>query len=191
MNTTLRRSTLTVAAVAATGLVALSAPGMAQGLQQIVNAHKVDGLHAKDLTRAAYFANDVDTNNFDTCAYTPLLTRNFKTTHSGLISVVANVNSERDFDNANPGLLSARVTVDGNVASAPSTMRLDGTDDHTTTAIGAWKAGKGTHTIVVQARECGVGMAYVTSESLLVSYSPFGGTETPPALKPIAKATQK
>ena len=192
MRTTFRRNTVALAAVVAAGAVAFSAPGMAKGLFDADNAHKVDGLHANQIAKTQYFAASTTFDNFNVCAFTPLLTRNFVTTHAGIVSVVGSVNADRDTDNANEGLLTTRVTIDGVPATAPANVNLenDGIIDATSTSVGAAKVAKGAHTLVIEGKECGTGMAFITSESLLASYSPFGGTATPPAVKVAVKSNR-
>ena len=184
MVTKLRRNTALAAAVLATGAVALAAPGMANG-----NHDKADKLSAKQVSRAYYFANDGFTDNFNTCAYTPLLSKAFAVPKGGVVTVAGTVTSERDFDNAAAGLLTFRVSIDGTPATVPAQMVLDGTNDHTATTIGGAKVTKGAHTLVVEARECGAGMAYILSESATVNYSSIGAaSSTVPSLK--AKSAQ-
>ena len=191
MRTTFRRNTIAVAAVVAAGAVALSAPVVAKGVFDASNAHKVDGLHAKDLTKTQYFAAQTTFDDFNTCTFTPVLTRVFKTSHTGVVSVVANVNAARDTNNANEGILTTRVLIDGVAATAPASGNLenDGTLDATVTAIGGRKVSPGTHSVVLQAMECGPGMAFVTSESMVVSYSPFGSAATAPTSKIAVKGS--
>lgn len=182
MRTTFRRYSVAAAAVAVTGAVAFSAPVVAKGVFDAGNAHKVDGLHAKQLTKTQYFAAQTTFDDFNTCTFTPVLTRVFKTTHSGVVSVVGNVNAARDTNDANEGILTTRVLIDGVAATAPASENLenDGTLDATVTALGGRTVPAGVHSVVLQARECGPGMAFVTSESMVVSYSPFGSSATAP-----------
>ncbi len=186
MRTTFRRNTIAVAAVAAVGAVAFASPGVAKGLFDASNAHKVDGYHAQDLTKTQYWQHTTVFDNFNACTYTPVITKKFKTTHSGVVSVVSNVGAARDTNFAPEGILTTRILIDGEIASLPASVNLenDGVQDATSTALGARKVGKGQHTIVVQAKECGPGAAYIHQESLVAQYSPFGGAMVSPALKP-------
>ncbi|HQR26076.1 MAG TPA: hypothetical protein PLP61_03455 [Nocardioides sp.] len=187
MRTTFRTASLAVAAVAVTGAVALTAPGMAKGLFDAQNAHKVDGLHANQLTKTQYFKSSTVFDDFDTCAMTDVRTAKFKTTHAGVISVTSSVSAARDTDDPNEGILTTRILLDGKVISQESSANLenDGTEDATVVGIGAGKAGRGTHTIKVQAQECGPGMAFIHHESLVAEYSPFGGAPAGTAPRPV------
>jgi hypothetical protein len=188
MRTTFRRNTIAIAAVAAAGAVAFSAPGMAKGMFDASNAHKVDGYHAKDLTKTQYFQHTTVFDNFDTCAYTTVIAKKFSTTHKGVVSVVSNVSAARDTDFAPEGILTTRIVIDGKVASLPASVNLenDGIQDGTSTNIGARKDGKGVHDLLVQAKECGPGRAFIHNESILAQYSPFGAAATPPVVKQLA-----
>ncbi len=74
--------------------------------------------------------------------------------------------------------------------TVPVQLLLDGTDDHNATTIGGAKVSKGAHTLVVEAKECGTGMAFVLSESATVNFSNSGAaTSTVPSLK--AKSSQQ
>jgi hypothetical protein len=188
MRTTLRRNTIAVAAVAAVGAVAFASPGMAKGLFDASNAHKVDGYHAVDLTKTQYWQHTTVFDDFNSCSYEPVISKKFKTTHSGVVSVVSNVGAARDTNFAPEGILTTRILIDGVVASLPASVNLenDGTQDATSTAIGARKVGKGVHKLVVQAKECGPGAAFIHQESLVAQYSPFGAAMVSPDIKPVA-----
>lgn len=189
MRTTFRRNTVAAAALLATGAIALAAPGMSKAAFDAVNAHKVDGLHADQLNKIQYFEATTTFDNFDTCDYTTVLSRIFVTTRKGVVSVHGAVSAARDTDNANEGILTTRILVDGQVASVPSSGNLEnnGTQDATVVNFGGRKVPAGTHTLELQAKECGTGMAFITTESMLASFSPFGTAAVPPVLRPVAK----
>ncbi len=181
MVTKLRRNTTLAAAVLATGAIALATPGMANSLGHHDKASK---LSAKQVSRAYYFANGGFTDNFNTCAYTPLMSQAFAVPKGGVVTVAGTVTAERDFDNAAAGLLTFRVSIDGTPVTVPAQLRLDASDDYNTTTIGGTKISKGAHTLVVEAKECGSGMAFVLSESATVNFSNSGAaTSTVPSLK--------
>lgn len=189
MRTTFRRNTLAAAAIVATGAVALTAPGMAQAAFDAINAHKVDGLHADQLVKTQYFEATTVFDDFDTCAYTTLLTRNFVTTHKGVVSVIGAVSADRDTSDPDEGLLTTRILIDGQIASVASSANLenDGTKDETVINFGARKVASGTHVLELQAEECGAGMAFIHNESMLAQYSAFGGAAVPPETRPAVK----
>lgn len=182
MRTNHRRTTIAVAAAVAAGSVALAAPVTAKGLFDANNAHKVDGYHAKQLSKVQYFAAQQTFNDFDTCSYTTLMTRKFGAPTKGKIILAAQVNAARDTSDPDEGRLTVRVLVDGQPATAPGSTNLenDGTQDSAATTIGGAKVNKGKRTLELQAQECGAGMAFITSQSLTVSFSPNGGVATPP-----------
>ncbi len=186
MRTNHRRTTIAVAAALAAGSVALAAPVTARGLFDAKNAHKVDGYHAKQLSKVQYFASETTFDNFDTCSYTTLMTRKFGAPTKGKIILAAQVNAARDSGNASEGLLTVRVLVDGQPATAPGSTNLEnvGILDSAATTIGGAKVNKGKRTLELQAQECGGGMAFITSQSLTVSFSPNGGASTPPTSRP-------
>ncbi len=178
-----RKATIAVAAAVAAGSVALAAPVTAKGLFDAKNAHKVDGYHAKQLSKVQYFAAQQTFDNFDTCSYTTLMTRKFGAPTKGKIILAAQVNAARDTNDPDEGKLTVRVLVDGQPATAPGSTNLenDGTLDFAATTIGGAKVTKGKRTLELQAQECGAGMAFITSQSLTVSFSPNGGVATPPS----------
>ena len=183
MRTNHRRTTIAVAAAVAAGSVALAAPVTAKGLFDAKNAHKVDGYHAKQLSKVQYFAQEKTFDNFDTCSYTTLMTRTFGAPTKGKVVLAAQVNAARDTDNANEGILGVRVLVDGQPATSPGWTNLenDGIRDFAATTIGGAKVAKGKRTLELQVQECGTGMAFITSQALTVTFSPNGGVATPPA----------
>jgi hypothetical protein len=181
-----RRTTIAVAAAVAAGSVALAAPVTAKGLFDASNAHKVDGYHAKQLSKVQYFAAQQTFDNFDTCSYTTLMRRKFGAPTTGKIVLAAQVNAARDTSDPDEGILTVRVLVDGQPATAPGSTNLenDGTLDFAATTIGGAKVAKGKRTLELQAQECGAGMAFITSQSLTVTFSPNGGVATPPTSRP-------
>lgn len=183
MNKSFRRTSITVAAAAGVGLVALAAPSTARVAFDAFNAHKVDGYHAAELSRTGYFASSQVFDNFNTCAYTDVLSRAFLAPKAGVVSVVSSVQAARDTDNGNEGILSTRLVIDGVVSSRPASVNLenDGTQDASVTNVGARRVGAGLHTVKIQAQECGLGMAFIHGESMTASYSPFGFAGAPGA----------
>jgi hypothetical protein len=178
-----RRTTIAVAAALAAGSVALAAPTTAKGLFDAYNAHKVDGYHAKQLSKVQYFASNTIFNDFDSCSYTTLMTRTFKAPTKGTIVLAGQINAARDVSAPDEGLLTARVLVDGQPATAPGSTNLEngGVKDFSAITIGGTKVAKGKRKIELQATECGAGMAYITSQSVTVSFSPWGAAvATPP-----------
>ncbi len=180
MHVSFRKTGLAVAAAAAAGAIALSAPGMSSAPFMAGNADKVDGLDAVDLTKIQYYAASTTFDNFNTCAFTTIMTRTFKTTHTGVVAVSAQVSSARDTDNVSPGQLSAQLLIDGVVSSLAPAVQLDydGNAKHQLPVLGARKVGQGSHTLELQVSECGGGMAFITDQAMTASYSPFGGAKS-------------
>lgn len=178
-----RKATIAVAAAVAAGSVALAAPVTAKGLFDAKNAHKVDGYHAKQLSKVQYFAQEQTFNDFDTCSFTTLMTRTFGAPAKGKIILAGQVNAARDVSDPDEGILTVRVLVDGQPATAPGSTNLEngGTLDFAATTIGGAKVNKGQRTLELQAQECSAGMAFITSQSLTVSFSPNGGVATAPS----------
>lgn len=175
-----------IAAGVAAGALAFTVPTVAKAAYDARNAHKVDGYHAAQLTKVQYFASDKNYDNFNTCAFTTLMTRTFKAPKKGKIVLTGQVNAARDTSDPNEGLLTVRVLVDGAVATSQGSVNLenDGLMDSSAITIGGAKVAAGKRTLELQAEECGSGMAYITSESLTVTFSPFGSLATPPAERP-------
>lgn len=188
MRNAFRKNTVIAAAVLATGAVALAAPGMSKGLFDAQNAHKVDGYHAKELIKTSYYAGNVVFDNFDTCTFTTIFSKPFATQKVGVVSVVSSVGAARDADSAEEGILTTRILIDGTVSSTPSSVNLEnsGVLDGNSNNIGARKVNAGAHTVVIQAKECGPGMAFVYTESLTAQFSAFGAASSSPVLKPVA-----
>ena len=186
----LRRTPITIAAVGAAAALAFTAPVVAKAAFDAQNAHKVDGLHADQLTKTQYFQAATTFDNFDSCPFTPVLTRTFKTTHRGVVAVTSQVSAARDVSDPDEAVLSTRVTIDGVVASQDSAANLEdgGTTDATVVGVAARKVGAGAHTIVIQASECTTGMAFIHHESMLVSYSPFGKAASLVTIKPTTQS---
>jgi len=179
-----------VAAFTAAAL-ALGTPVVAQAIFDARNAHRVDGLHANQLTRIQYFQASQTFDNFDTCTFTTLMSKTFKTRHKGVVSVQGEVSAARDTGSPEEGILTTRILIDGHEASLPASVNLenDGTQDATSTNIGARRVGAGAHTLELQGKECGAGMAFITTQAMLASYSPFGAAGIPPTARQLARAT--
>ncbi|MGL5824722.1 MAG: hypothetical protein ACRCYU_07865, partial [Nocardioides sp.] len=64
-----RNTMITIAVAAAVGAVAFAAPTAAKAKFDAKNAHKVDGYHAKQLNRSAYYASDQVFDDFDDCGF--------------------------------------------------------------------------------------------------------------------------
>lgn len=175
----LRRNTVAAAAVVATGALALSAPGMAAGLMHGNHAAK-SGAAAKQ-AKVQFWENSTDIDNFDTCTFTTILSGAFVTKAGGVVSVTGQVGAARDVSLGDEGLLTTRILIDGQVASAESSVNLEngGVQDAASTVFGARKVGKGTHQLALQAEECSSGMAFIYNKSLLAQYAPVGGAQVP------------
>jgi hypothetical protein len=172
------------------GALALGTPVVAQSLFDARNAHRVDGLHAKQLAKVQYFQASQTFDNFDTCTYSTLMSRTFKIRHSGVVSVQGSVGASRDTGNPSEGLLTTRILIDGEIASLPSSVNLenDGTEDGASATIGARSVKSGSHTLEIQGKECGAGMAFISTQSMLASYSPFGAAGLPPNFRHLTGA---
>jgi hypothetical protein len=181
-----------VAAAFTAGGLAVGTPVVASAIFDARNAHRVDGLHASQLNKIQYFEADKTFNDFDTCAYTTLMTRTFRTKHKGVVSVQGEVSAARDAGSAAEGILTTRLLIDGQVASLPASVNLenDGILDATSSTVGARQVSAGAHTLVLEGQECGPGMAFITSQAMLASYSPFGSAGIPPATRQPARTAQ-
>lgn len=177
-----RRNTVAAAAVVATGALALSAPGMAAGLMH--GHHAKSGAAAKQ-AKTQYWENSDDIDNFNTCAFTTVVSGVFTTKAGGIVSVTGQVGAARDIDNASEGILTTRILVDGQVASSETSTNLEngGTQDEASTVFGARKVGKGAHQLALQVEECGTGMAFIYNKSMLAQYAPVGSAVLPQAGK--------
>jgi hypothetical protein len=188
MHLSLRKTALAVAAAAGAGALALSAPGMSSAPFLAGNADKVDGLDAVDLTKIQYYGSRKTFDDFDTCAFTTIMSRTFKTTHTGVVAVDAQVSAARDTDFVGPGVLSGRILIDGLVSSLSPAVQLDydGNAKHQLPVFGARKVGQGNHSLELQVEECGGGRAFITDQAMTATYSPFGGAKDV-AIRPVVK----
>ncbi|MFT3874356.1 MAG: hypothetical protein QM714_17205 [Nocardioides sp.] len=180
MSNKLRRNTIVAAAVVATGALALTTPSMAQSIAQ-----KLDGYHANQLNKTQYFAQAKTFDDFDSCDYTPVLSRTFKAPAKGVVSVTGSLGAARDVSDPDTSELSVTVFIDGKQAGNYSSVFLEdgGTHEGTSSPIGAAKVKGGKHTIQLRASECTDGMAFIYNESMLVEFSPFGSVQKPGPLK--------
>lgn len=171
-----RRPSVIVAAVVAAGALAFTTPTMAGGLFDAHNAEKVAGLKPTDLTKTQLFTAAKTFDGFNTCAMSTVMKRSFTAPHGGVMTVQAQIGSARDSSSVDEGLLVARLVIDGAVASheVGANLENDGVQDATLDVIGGRKVTKGKHTIKLQAEECGNGAAYILSQTMLVSFSPYG-----------------
>ncbi len=190
MLTKVRRTTLAAAAIVATGALAFTTPTMAKGLFDADNAQKVGGLKASQLSKIQSYADDTTFDDFDSCAYTTILSRTFKAPRAGVVSVVGQVGAARDVSDPDNGVLTTRIVVDGARAGTDASVVLSvgGTKDGSVNPIGARKVAKGNHTLEIQAMECSDGMAFIHGESMVASFSPFGAA---PATPPTGKAAKQ
>lgn len=187
----LRHMLVTGAVAGTAGALAFTAPVVARSVFDAKNAHKVDGLHAAQLTKVQFFASDTDFDNFDGCTSTAIMTRTFKAPHAGVISVVGTVNAARDANDPDEGILTTRIYIDGTRAGIDNTVNLEnsGIRDGSVTSIGGRKVTKGNHTLEIQAEECGDGMAFILGESMSATYSPFGAAPAAPPAGTKAKGS--
>lgn len=170
---TLRRSSTIAAAAVAAGAIALTAPGMATG-------HQADKAKASQSSKIQYFAAQTVFDDFDTCAYTTVLSKTFVSPRKGVVAVDGQVGAARDTDNVNEGQLSTRVVIDGVVAGnyASANLENNGVQDAAVNPLGARRVSGGAHTVELQAQECGTGMAYIYNQSMIVSWSPLGSAQS-------------
>lgn len=172
-----RRPAVIAAAVVAAGALAFTTPTMAGGLFDAHNAEKVAGLKPTDLTKTQLFTAAKGFDGFDTCVMSTVMKRKFTAPHGGVMTVQGQIGAARDTSIADEGLLVARIVIDGAVASheVGANLENDGVQDAAVNVIGGRKVTKGKHTIKLQAEECGDGAAYIVSQTMLVSFSPYGG----------------
>ena len=183
----LRHLLVTAAAAGTAGALALTAPVVARSVFDARNAHKVDGLHAAQLTKIQGYADNATFDNFDTCTFTSVLTRTFRAPHSGVIAVTGQVVATKDFGSVDDALLVTRVVVDGKRSGTDATVALTvgGSQDGSVVALGARKVKAGNHTVEIQAEECSSGAAFIQTQSMVVTFSAFGSALTsPPRAKP-------
>jgi hypothetical protein len=177
----LRPTLVTIAVGATAGALAFTAPVVARSAFDARNAHRVDGLHAAQLTKIQGFSEKVAFDNFDTCGYTSVLTRTFKAPHAGVIAVTGQVGAARDSDVADAALLTARVVIDGKRTGGEATVSLTvaGTQGGSVNPLGSREVKAGNHVIEIQAEECSSGAAFIQAESMIVSFSAFGSAPKP------------
>jgi hypothetical protein len=142
------------------------------------NADKLDGLDATSLVRVTGTSSATDIDNFNGGAYTTILSKVVTAPVGGLLEVSGGVNWARDFGNGAgvPGVLQARVTVDG----VPATIDFGATDDdtagygNTIPVDGILSVGAGNHTVALQIREVGAGNSFIYGSQFNTLFTPFG-----------------
>jgi hypothetical protein len=149
------------------------------------NADKLDGLHANQLVRGTTLSSNTISDNFDTCAYTTLLSKTVTAPISGVLLVWGNVGAVKDFDDADPSTLGVRVAVDATAVTTEQAVHLVdlGTREGSAQAMGATPVSAGSHIVDVQASECSTGMAFIVNQSITTLFVPFGNDGIQGALK--------
>lgn len=154
-------------------------------LARVPNAHRVDGLHANELVRATTLSSTTFTDDFDTCAFTTLLSKTVTAPTSGILLVWGNVGAVRDVTDGNPGTLGVQVAVDATAVTTEQAVHLvdSGTREGSAQATGATPVSAGSHTVDVQASQCGIGTAFIVNQSITTLFVPFGNNGNQGALK--------
>jgi hypothetical protein len=151
------------------------------------NSDMVDGLHANQLVRATTAIDHSDNDNFDTCAFTTVLTKAVTAPTAGILLVWGNAWAQRDLDDPDMTAMEARITVDAVAATSESRTHL-GNDasqndlDGFVAPSGAVPVAAGTRNADLQIRECSGGMAFIAEKSITTLFVPFGNAGSPGAL---------
>jgi hypothetical protein len=149
-----------------------------------VNADKVDGYHANELVRGSRTSDFGFNDNFNTCGFTTLHTRQVTAPTNGVLLVWGNVDAERDFGSASVARIEGRVTVDGIQSGTSQSDTLGAGDEYegSVAISGAQPVAAGTRTVNLQLSECGPGMAFVISKQITTLFVPFGNSGSPGTL---------
>lgn len=185
------RPMLVTAAIAGTaGALAFTAPVVARSVFDAKNAHKVDGLHAAQLTKIQGYVDNTTFDNFDTCDFTAVLSRTFTAPHRGVIAVTGQVAAAKDPGGIDDALLITRIVIDGKRSGTDGAVGLTvgGSLDASVTSLGSRQVKAGAHTVEIQAEECSSGAAFIQTESMVVTFSAFGSVSKPLAAKPARQA---
>jgi hypothetical protein len=154
-------------------------------LARVPNAHKLDGLHANQLVRATTLSSTTVTDDFDTCAFTTLLSKTVTAPTSGILLVWGNVAAAKDVTGVNPSTLGVQVTVDATAVTTEQAVHLvDQTSrEGSAQATGATPVSAGSHIVDVKASECTTGTAFIVNQSITTLFVPFGNDGNQGALK--------
>lgn len=176
----IRTRSAVAAAILATAVAAamIATPVVAKAKYDAKNAHRVDGLHAKQLSKARYFTDNKTFDGFNSCTPTTALSGKFKAPADGFLIVNSSLGAARDTDTPEDAILSTRILIDGVVVSRESggTLHTDGSFGDNISNLGGAKVKKGKHTITLQMRACGgaTGAAFVLNESMTAQFSVSG-----------------
>jgi len=153
-------------------------PAIAHGVQHALFAHnadKVDARHANQLVRATTIRDRTAVDNFDSGAFSTLLSKSVKAPKKGILLVWGTISAARDVDNPDEGILNARIRI-GTNSTTDQSVNLEnaGTFDGSLAISGAIRVTKGSKTVVLEARELGAGMAFIVNKSITTLYVPYG-----------------
>ncbi len=157
------------------------------------NADALNGYAANQLVRATTVTNSTVNDNFNTCAFTTLLTRAVAAPTGGILLVWGAIDAVRDIDGGTgvAATLEGRVAVDATVASTSNSVYLEnqGSTESSLSVSGAVPVAAGTRNVHLQAQECSSGIAYVGDKSLTTLFVPFGNAGTPGVLGIVDSST--
>lgn len=128
-------------------------------------------------------------DDFDTCAFTTVLTHAVKAPKAGYLQVTGIASAARDVDDPDNALLRADVTVN----TAPATpvgqtlLTKVGNGDGSISTSGVVKVPKGKSIVRLRLSECETGMAFVVERAVLAEWHAFGSIA--PAAPRVAGAT--
>lgn len=165
-------------AAAAVALAAIS-PGLASSAPAEQSASEARATLIQN--RATFKEAPASLDDFDTCAFTPVLTHVVHAPRAGFLQVTGIVSAARDTDDPENGLLRADVTVRGDRATpvGQTLLTVDGNGDGSISTAGLVKVPKGLSTVRLRLSECGDGMAFVVERAVLAEYHRFGKVSAP------------
>jgi hypothetical protein len=181
-----------ILAVVVTFAVATAVPSLAAGGFDAHNAKKVGGHTLKQLSKTSYGAATTAIDDFNSCSFADIYTRQAGVPAAGYLTLTSTVGAARDADDADEGVLTTRLVVDGHVVSREMSVNLEnnGVRDATNVNEGVAKVSKGFHTIKIQGSECSGGMAFITDRQIVTQFSP-NGLINPPTKAKVSAGTNR
>jgi len=150
------------------------------------DATTLNGLAANQLVRATSTSLASPVDNFDTCIWTTMLETAVTAPTDGILLVWGTITAAQDASSPNRAALHGYVSVDGRSAGPVHGVVLDHNTNVTMAGniavSGAISVAEGEHAVVLSARECDSGMAWVASGSMTTLFVPFGNAGQPGVL---------
>jgi len=148
-----------------------------------MNAGKVDGYNANELTRSRYVQTTGEIDDFDSGPFTPILTGSATAPKDGILLIWANVNAEWDITSVagSNADLDVQIFVDGVAAGVIIDQEFTDVGSNSGESINvsvAVPVTAGDHTVTIQARRVGGSLIYIKARSLVTLYEPFGNAGT-------------